>query len=811
MSAYVAWRNDYHEAGKDSAFAKSKKRMAKTPIWMARAVARARNPLKVLDPRRIISHQKSPFSGMEKGLGGTHLDFLNKEIRNMAGKMQSAMGKINNHINTLVAQPDIAPQTKQAMLLKQAVLNHWDKKLSTPDNIHNEFKLTKQDRADIATQALELIQQHDLGAGLTAKSLLKGNDLKNLGRLSLSTLEDITNSTVTFRQELSTGVTNGRQTGLSGTTTSNPLLNDIHQDLADAKAIKKGRQSNIKIQCINDIRENMLKLVDSPFAQKYKMTDGGELAVGFGLSLNLGSFSDNPKVPTISVGPTSSYGLRRQGVVEVGHTSSGSVLFMGTEKRQTFSTGLSAFAGWVVAKPDDASKHPHKDHNVLIGLSKGAAYNHSRTNPVGIAIRSHRPYNVGADGKVTKLDDVCRSNEAEVINFMSDQAIEQMQNHAPTDPDTLWDHYAEKFFQHEDLSVSWREGHASTHSASVNLSLGARVALAETTEGNKVRFGPVLGAGYENTFSKGYDRRDQSGSVHNEESMKGWEHRFTVSASLVASAIPALGKFSKKSGHVASMSAPSGPNLGAWASVGPMGVNSSFRTVLHKGRIDPVYTAREVEFDSKNEFIAYINKVRPELAKTPEANAELDKWMKQVLASPDSNNQGFGETRLLKRDIAQSLDHDGSVIDSLNTTHILGKPVEVSKPMVEQMVKIESDTRENAATKAKDSQNWESQGFYTYELPTESYSAGLNFMINATATTGSTGIRTLDAIGKSKLEEAGKTASSQGTPADSPTALPRQSSDSIASPLTNASHSNSMTRSETHTSANPHSGEIQPG
>lgn len=741
-SAYVAWRNDFHTAEPGSLLSRAKNRMHKFLTWMKRAGERKQNPLLAFHPARLLGRRKSPLSALRKHLNGAHLGYYETEAATMAGHLRSAMGRLDQHQQQVLSSThtNVSVPAKARLLLHNVLVQWWQAKLTDPLR-HNVLVLSAEDKQQIATLFTERAAQLDIPAG------------KVLGEKAFQRLQQLDSSALREWGQLAYAFA-----------VPDSGYREFKDDLLQAVNVERGRPVELKKMGVADLGEVFRFVAEnSPFACKLKLVDGSDLGINLGVTPTLAPLATqadgdvNPAIPYLSVGPALSATRGKYGVMEIGSSSHATEFFMGTETRVAASAGAYAGVSWLPTP------------TVGPGVTLSAGYNFGQNTQAGVSLSAFRTYNVGDDGKVAKNSKEAKGYSADIAQFMTEMAGQYQADKASVSADDMWDNFAEQFFQHQSVSVNWRDTSTTTHGVSVSLSAGVRGLVDQVDTYTKVRLGPSVTAGYSYTFNKHKEKKDATGTIQSLGFLQETNQRVNISATLLGlSSTPSLGNFDVGAGVPQTLSLPNVGSLSLNKVFSPRQVNIMLRAVYHRGRLQAPYTAIEAEFNGKQQFVQYCQELKPKLAKDDAAKARFDLYLQQIMASSSNNNQIFGETKLLDPKVAEHVNNTASLLMSLGNKNLLPdvRPDGVSEEVRQQheartstfALGLAKDSAIECNSQVLDLDNWNCVGLYMCEDNVQGYSAGVNYLLTAAAGNQSSSVRTVSELTIPDLEKASQEA-----------------------------------------------------
>jgi len=706
VAAYVAWRSGFRESGNGSLLARTQGRLAKFITWIGRAEHRAIHRRAAFDPRRLLGMRKSPLTAMTYDAGGANLGLLSRETQALQDAVHAAIDAVSAHHAALLQRHAdgtacvvLSREQRSVLLLREQCLAHW-RRSARPLQKASAFKLSNDDRRAIADGLREaaLLQNVDAGTALAHQEL---NRLKTLDLPTLARWADEAEALAPRPAD----------------------AEDAAAQIRTARDLEQGRRIKPEGSTRAGFRKALSDVIDAaPVGNNVRYFDGGAYGVNTNPALNANDFSPGMATPGLSIGP----GIRalrgRHAFVEIGSSSYGGEVFMGTDTRESTGAGLGVFAGFTFGQ---------RSVHATAGAGVGAAYSHERSAPAGVIVRTQLRRD--AAGKPT---DSWRHHANDVVNFLFEQhALADAAR--PLAADQLWQRFSARFFRTPDISVNWRDQRRSSHAVSVNASLMARVAAGG------VHVGPTLSASFDNLFAGKNERIDKNGWLRGTERSRARSSAVTLNASLVGT-VSGVGHFSGHAAYPESISVGSIPIVGTAASLVPSGASVTLRMVDEHGRLNQKYIRRLIEFTDPVSFLSYLETRRANLARTARSEEKLDAFLDEVSASATRGNQAFGESAKLHPEISDVLNAYQAEIDLIRQcarSGLHGRDATQIELLESAMARLLNDP-----------QSWKVSGYYTYEINSRGYAAGPSMLLQATAMTSTAGERVLAELAVSELE-----------------------------------------------------------
>ncbi|RIJ85131.1 hypothetical protein RSP822_17340 [Ralstonia solanacearum] len=753
VAAYVAWRSGYREGGKGSALERSLERMNKFTAWARRAEHRANHRLAAFDPRRLLGMRKTPVIAAAYGTGGANLGLLNGESKALYDTVQDGIAAMLAHsavLRRLDGGHALPTERRGLLLLREVVLEHWRAQIGTTWR-SSKLKLTRADKQDIK----RAVRSAAHGTDIDAEAVLGYREFRKLDKLDLKTLAKWIDEAASADPDPSVS----------------PMLRRAKAKIVEAGDIARGRPIKLKGTTLADFRDAMTDAIGTmPLGNYVRYFDGGTYGLNANMTVNQHAFTHNSPVPAMGLGPGAKALHGRHAFVEIGSSSYGGEVFIGTDKRSSTGAGLGAYAGL---------KFGTEDWHLSAGFSAGVAHSHDRSAPAGVIIRTGLSY--GADGKATSA---WRDNVAEVTRFLF-QTAALGQSTRPVPPERMWEQFAERFFRTPDISVNWRDQRRSSETVTKHGSGAVRVAAGP------VRLGPAFSVGHDQVLASKNDRVDTNGWLRGVERARARASNVHVSASLAALA-PAVGHFSNRSGFPDSITLPSTPIVGLSANILPSGTSVTLRRVDEHGRLNPRFIRRLVEFIDPSAFLSHMQARMPRIARTDASREKVGAFMSAMKDMGTQGNLAYGESWKIRPEVTEVLNAYTDEIQLIlkcareATPRDAGtqaaRTEQVYQGVIERILEIvegEAAVSRQAQTQAirqvlaglgdqdvdqvlrlanetirvlKDEQSWKLSGYYAYDITTHGYTAGPAMLLQATASTSVAGERVLAELAVRDLE-----------------------------------------------------------
>lgn len=709
VAAYVAWRSGYRESGKHSFLARSKGRLAKFLTWIGRSQRRARHRWMAFDPRRTVGMRKSPLTATTFDAGGVDLRLQSEETRALRDAVHAAIDAslachrmVTQHTSENALSPPISPEVRGVLLLRELYLDYW-KRSASPDQRASELTLTSDDRRAIASALIESAPRVHVNAHV----ILANAEFQRVKTLNLSTLERWSDEVAQHLRHLH---------HTQGNTS------EVKERVATARYIEQGKPIRPTSTTTAALREALSQVISAaPLGNNVRYFDGGMYGINVNSSLNLHEFHPHSLAPWLSPTPGVKALHGRHAFVEIGSSSYGGEVFMGTDTRYSSGVGLSVFAGVTLGT---------KSVHAVIGGGAGVSYSNDRSAPTGVIIRTRLRRD--ANGRPTNSWRELANN---VVDFLFEQQALSEATQSMS-AERLWQNFSTRFFRTPDISVNWRDQRRSSHTVSGNATLMARAAAFG------VHVGPVASISYDQLLAGKNERVDANGWLRGTERSRGRSSVLTASVSILGS-VSSAGHFSTHAAHPESISVPSMPIVGLTVPIAPRGASVTLRMVEEHGRFNQKYVRRLVEFVDPTSFLSYIEMRRPEIARTSRSAARLDAFISEVRSNATRGNQAFGESNKITVAVAEML---SAYQDEITIIRMCSRG-SLSARDTAQMALLEGEM----ARLLNEPSSWTVSGYYSYEINSRGYAAGPAFGLQASAMTSTAGERVLAELAISEL------------------------------------------------------------
>lgn len=674
-SAYLAQRNGFDTEGPGTELARFQGRLAKLLTYAERA-AGAPAPWK----HRVLGIDKSPLSALEFGTAGARLRNPADDFAHLTGAVSMMVAQLNQQIQAL---PDRRSPQAVSKAIRVAAACQYQQEVGEHgwrDKVSIGRSMRKQIVADVVKS---------LGVD---KNVVRGSDtykeLKALGAMKVGTLREWAGSE---------GVA---------------VTPELDQQLEKLEGLHNNgdwfpTMAEVTPQKVMDVLRDVLLNARSTFDVRY--TDMGVHGINANIAQVIADAASLVAIPTAIVGPSAKAVRGRQALVNVGSSSHGGTLFVGTDTRSTFHAGATGVAGWSLLK----------DHlSATVGMQflpfikdwsapKGAMIR-TRWDCIGPTAPGIEPWR----GKLLEVfDAIARSGPEGAL---------------PSNKAQVWNALAEHFFKDPDVSFNWMQTEASSTSSSLSGSVGVSGSYA-----GGYKTGLMGSLGGSRFWGNAMHRQDAKGAMKVETISHSSGGGLAVSGALVESFAP-MGDFSDTPGHVKQVTLPSAPVIGGSASFLTSSVGTVLRIASDGDRIIPGVTFRDLEFANVATYLQYVDSRNDAWARSAtkvDANGEvvaqgqdeLNKFLTEVKGNADRGNSIFCERQVMTPQAARA-------IDEIREAFVRMTP----KVETKQALKARTE-RMDASIEAitKDDASWRNRFLFVMEANTRQRVIGPAYLVQA--------------------------------------------------------------------------------
>ena len=574
-AASMAWRNGFTTSGKGTDFNRMVHRMHKFATWVRRA-EQPRSPSRFI--QRVFGRQLSPLSAMRHGLLGGDLGDLETETKALADHTHAALDRLNTAVKQVInsnAYASLSDKSKVTLQSQSAVLDHWK---ALGDNLHVKAKLPRKD-------VRQLLASH-------RSSSTPGSSARDAMRVlrtgfTLNVLEDWAN---------------------------NPELSD-HAQILDVQAdVNKARETAFPLllpegDVLNkaSLQKTAKRALDTEGVQfRHRGLAGIEPVVSLGL----------PSAASVApgVGITTRYARGRSATVRIGTSTTGSEIFLGTERRSDKGVSGFAYAGLV-------------ETPVRLGVVGQVFYREERGHETGVCLR------------VSKTVAEHKAQCGDVIDFLFDPQAGA--DNGPSDAQALWQNFANRFID-SDVSVNFVEVENKRRRTAGSVSLGVGLAFEKQTVGLHLRA----------RAERRVDLAHRSESAGHAISNVASDRRTT---SLVAGAalswnfIPSVG-LTDGTGQVATVGVPAMPLISYQATYSlPSSSAARVRVTLQDDGIMPALSLQHREFMSPNQLLGHVQERRALWETALGGASKFDEVMRDIRGLDLAPHQSAGNRWFVER------------------------------------------------------------------------------------------------------------------------------------------------------------------
>ncbi|UGS88009.1 hypothetical protein KOL96_04300 (plasmid) [Ralstonia wenshanensis] len=557
-----AWHQGFREDGLGSDLANTKARLAK---FVGRTIPRVEKQTTGSHFWQMIGKKKSPLSSAALGMHGAQRPGLVKE-------MDAYTAALRTMIDTLAQAGNAPPLHSLAHpgdLWRGAILAHWAG-LTAANAPLSDYALTAEKLRALQPEvgaAVSRMQResaeptavartpgsspaHQEFAQLVAAAGLTDDaDTRAWAqtRLDTLTLPQVNTAQAHVTQLIDhAGLTGEPPEYLVGLQPSATLLRywSAHAgEAAEAPAFRSALEradklehpEDLKMQAptIEDARKTIETLLTSmESGNKVRLSNGGWIGGSTaGVSTGLSHVGKALPVP-VSVQLDANYGRGRQAVVEIGRSSHGRDVFVGTDRTMRASVGVGASVGY------DLKTWGKRLRANLLAV-KVTPFDLETGEPRGVVIRATRPTQRPVEGhddwEPIKYDDKAAADAiVKATNLLFEHACAAPE-HRP-DADTLWNALAQHCGESGGsggISISWVDQTKKRWRASMDASVGMNVRVSSPH--TPVRIGPSARLRGEKTLSNTATLQEKTGTMRVEQFSVATGHKVTARGGLAFS------------------------------------------------------------------------------------------------------------------------------------------------------------------------------------------------------------------------------------------------------------------------------------
>ena len=384
------------------------------------------------------------------------------------------------------------------------------------------------------------------------------------------------------------------------------------------RADKLEHPEDLKMQAptIEDARKTIETLLTSmESGNKVRLSNGGWIGGSTaGVSTGLSHVGKALPVP-VSVQLDANYGRGRQAVVEIGRSSHGRDVFVGTDRTMRASVGVGASVGY------DLKTWGKRLRANLLAV-KVTPFDLETGEPRGVVIRATRPTQRPVEGhddwEPIKYDDKAAADAiVKATNLLFEHASAAPE-HRP-DADTLWNTLAQHCGESGGsggISISWVDQTKKRWRASMDASVGMNVRVSSPH--TPVRIGPSARLRGEKTLSNTATLQEKTGTMRMEQFSVATGHKVTARGGLAFSVgrtfytAPPDDNASAKAGESGkfTQSFTGGMPLGFNWKLSEGGHTTKVKMAYQNGKIADRVSYFDTEYRSVREYLAVVRSDR---------------------------------------------------------------------------------------------------------------------------------------------------------------------------------------------------------
>lgn len=690
-SAYFAWRNGMDEVTDGSILDKTQRRLFKMNTYLERASGAEKSRGAWLS--RVFGHGKSPLSGLRFGSLGALMKNPEEDFRRAESAVREICAALVDQVQGVRQSPATAEDVRKTV--RVAALEEYVA-LQAAKGWRKKIDLGKSSRDKILKRAAQML--HIDGSVLkrsTAFSLPK--------RMDAQLMQDWIEA--------------------EGLLNSHPRV-DWNQKLNDVQEVgRMGDKPHLTFDTPEDVLDEVKRLIGGPqvidgqetfvgarntFDVRY--ADGGSVGLAGSVLETFEKIAENMYVPVALAGPDIKAIRGRQAMVNIGSSSHGGTMFVGTDTRKSAHIGAAAVAAWSSLG----------NYMTLHGGMQVIPYSRDHSDPKGVMIRVRMPL----------TGEAARESWREKLADVADKIVRpspEMARH--DDKASMWQTLADHYYKDPDVSINWHSTRVRSTSSSAVLSGGGRASV----EGYKV--GPIVGAGINKTWGTEAQRRDvQGGRLKAETLSHATGRSLAAGVSLVASPSPIENQ--SDDNLVKQVVLPSVPVVGTSATFLTSSAGTTLRIYEDNGRIDPNLTFKDSEFGTTGGLNRLVgeryNAWVAAMGGGNEGKAAVDSYLKKTELNAQRGNSIFAERLHLDAVAAHRID----ALKSLRSE--VEQSTKMQKHWVDSEVKrINGEINRILA----DDSSWRTRVLFNMEGNQDTRSKGVGFLVQAQAQTSASHFR----------------------------------------------------------------------
>ncbi|MES2831743.1 MAG: hypothetical protein V4695_07105 [Pseudomonadota bacterium] len=649
-AAIFAWEQGFRSDGEGSPLHFTQKQLAR---FANKTIPRVESSRFSTFIPRLVGCKKSPLVALNQGMHGATRPSLAKEREKVKGAMQATVA----HLLTDVLQdPSAILREKDPVgaLASLATLQYWSRR---PDSYPGQ-RIAIADAAALNKDMMHIIST--IESTDRRRYPMAFAALQNAASAFRDDPENALLKRPAVRRLMRQPLTPKRLKAW-GKLRKIPADDSFWQHLDTLKAsLRPPNFRPLKRRCLST-QQNLGTLIDGlGSSSRLRLTDGARRGLSTrGLSFNLGrllNFSGIPLGPRLNLGREK----RRRAIIEIGRSSHGGEILIGSERCRRTTIGAGFMFGY------DLKMGPPQ---ARIAVSVDVEKTKKKTEFSGIALRVAQRKR--ADGKADH-----ERRQQGMRNIMDFMFKEQQMDATPEDnPERLFERFAAKFFDDEDISLSWNDASGKSNTYGVSAVASALLKVDNTP----LNFGPGVGVTAERTTAKASDFANFTGRMQSAFSRKGKTTDVELTVGI-------KGKLSTETpGHVEGGLGVGllNASLPAWTiPIHTSGTTGKALLIRENGKLLPTCSVLDLEFTRAADYIdalkadrhQWIARLSKKFVGNPEAltlaTREFDQFM-QTTQHHARRNQRFVQRLHLRADIASEIDrHSATAALIRNNEHI---------------------------------------------------------------------------------------------------------------------------------------------
>ena len=483
-AAIFAWEQGFRSDADGSPLYAAQRRLAK---FAHKTIPRVETSRVTSFVARLCGRKKSPLAALDQGMQGANRPTLAKERK----KVQVAMHATVSHLLADVLQDPAAILRENdpvSALASLATLRYW----AGHPNSYPGQRIAKTEGAALARDMsciIDTIPLPDRHRYATQFSAL--NDALDTIR---ENPEKALRDRPAIRQFMRHPLTPKRLAAW-GKLRKIPASEPFWQHLDELKATLQPRDFRPLKRRRLSTQQSLGMLIDGMEpSSRLRLTDGARRGVSTrGLSFNINrllNFSGIPLGPRLNLGREK----RHRAVVEIGRSSHGGEILIGTERCRRTTIGAGLMVGY------DLKLGPPE---ARIGISLDMEKIQRRSAFSGVALRvAHRQK---ADG--TPDHERRKQGMRKIMDFMFNEQC--MKTNSKDNAAQMFERFAATFFDDPDVSLSWSD----TRNKSTTYNASAVAASYIKMDGTPLNIGPGVGVTAERARTKASETGNFTGRI----------------------------------------------------------------------------------------------------------------------------------------------------------------------------------------------------------------------------------------------------------------------------------------------------------